>query len=215
MRHRTTASNVISLDRHRRHQALGRYREAVQGIVAGEADVFADEKFVCFARSYIASGLDPVFQPRIELVVRFRDDRLRRPARLMIAKLRRDGFSYMPGLKSAPGRRSQDNPDQECRGPELTIAIDLKEARALFTARENSPFGAYQPSRLGFRTAHVHTWDGRGIGFSIMAAGYDDRRGDAYGNDRRFEQHIVDTDEDMRDLVQMIAAIERARITAV
>ena len=152
---------------------------------------------------------------RLELTVRFRGDHLLRPARLLMAELRRDGFAYTPGRRWAKGRRPNANVEQDAWGPEFTIPIDLHEARALFAGRADSPFGAYQRSALGYRTAHVRAWDARGIGFSILGGGYDGRRGGDYGASARQERHIIDDEDDMAEIAHAFALIERAKMRAV
>lgn len=202
-------ADVVDLRQHRSEAAVGRYLAEVGHIVAGEAALFGQAKFTPFARSFIESGFAREMEPVIALVVRFRDDVLARPERTFTARLRRYGFAYAPGLRWAKGRRPNANPNQDPWGPELEKRVDLAVARGLFDGRENSEFGAYQRSSLGFRTAHVREWNDRGIGYSIVVGGHDDRRGRL-----AVEHHIVDDNRDMAELAHMAALIERAQFTS-
>lgn len=212
---RPKTADIVDLQRRRVEAALASYADAVDAIFSGEAAFFTEAKFTPFARSYIASDFAPELEPRILLAVRVRDDRPGAEARHLIARLKRQGFSYRPGLMWAKGARPKSNPNQDPWGPELEREITLEAARALFAERDKADLGRYQRSAYGFRATHRRDWDEHGVGFSIVVQGHDDRRRDAYGHATTQESHIVDSEDDLAELVDMAALIARAKIDVV
>lgn len=199
---------VIDLKQHKTQKAFGDYATAVQGIYAAEADFFARGKFSPFAHSYIESGFKEEFRPQVGLMVYFRDYRLTPVARELLTRLTKERPKWdirrtkyhqdYQGTKSGPVAHLDD--------------ISLERAREIWANRNESEFGAYCPSRSGFRTVCKENWDENGVGFSMLVGGQDGRRGDKYGNATREEWHIIDNDEEMKEVVDMFAIIRRARM---
>lgn len=188
---------IVDLRQHKLGRASGAYANNVQGIFSDERAFFASGKFAPFAKTYLDNDSDPKLLPTIELDVQFRDFRLGLEARHLLTDLRARKFKII-SLKP--------------NGPLATKLIDSATARSLFSDREHSVYGAYQPSRHGFRTSRVETYDARGVGFALIVGGYDGRRGDNRGNPIREEHHVIDDDADMREVSQMFALIQRARM---
>lgn len=201
---------VVDLSQHKKEKAFAGFADAVRGLYQGEKDFFSTGKFAPFAETFIKSGFDRKFAPKILLDVKFRDYRKSPEARALCDELRAQRFKIMAGEKWGKGYRPKENTNQDMMGGWAEKEISMQEARAVFADRENSQFGAYQPSRSGFRTTHLNVWDERGVGFSILAGGHESRRGDKYGNPYTEEYHIIDDDDDMKDLAQMFALIQRA-----
>ncbi len=204
--------DVVSLQGHKTDKAMTGYVDAIQGILNGEQNFFKQGKFTPFAQSYIASGFNPECAPEILIDVNFRDYRPSPAARELIAELKAKRWPYNAATRWAKGHRPKENPDQQPMGPWFRKVLDLNTAKELFASREGSPFGAYQPSRSGLRTAHLNNWDERGVGFNISVGGRDGRRGDKYGNDYREEHHIIDDEKDMKEVSDTYAMIQRARL---
>lgn len=195
-----TEGDVVSLGAHKVDKAVGEYTNALQGIYKGESDFFKSGKFLPFAESYIKSGFNKDFAPQIIVDVNFRDVRLNPAARELVKALRGQRFKIQPASGHAP--------------PFARKTVDLNTAKALFAEREQSPIGAYQPSRSGFRTAYQEHWNDAGVGFNISVGGMDSRRGER-GNNYREEYHIIDDDKDMAEVAQTYALIQRAKIKGV
>jgi hypothetical protein len=206
--------DVVSLGAHKTEKAMNSYADAIGGILQGEQAFFASGKFSPFAQSYIAHDFDKEYAPELILDVNFRDFRPAPDARQLIAELRKQKFQ-VTYTKWAKGHEPKENPRQDPLGPFARKVIDLNTAKELFAGREDSPLGAYQPSRSGLRTTHLNNWDDRGIGFNISCGGYDGRRGDKYGNPERQEYHIIDDDKDMKEVSDTYAMIRRAHVKSV
>ena len=202
----------VDLHQHKMNKAVSNYADVIGGLAKREWDFFAGGKFGPFAKTYIDSDFNPKFQPTIELTVRVRDYQPSPEARTVLRDLRSQGFKYVPRTQFAKGHKPKDNPDQYGYGPWVEKMIDLRAARELFQTRDQSPYGTYQPSEMGFRTSYKRLWDTRGLGFNLVVGGYDTRRGDKYGNDTRQEHHVIDDDTDMTEVVNMFAAIQRSHI---
>ena len=205
---------VVDLRQHKTDRAINDYVGAIGDIIKGEADFFAGGKFSCFAASYIESGFDKEYEPEILLDVSFLDFRPSPEAKELLLQLKAQRFEIVR-TKWAKGYQPKENPDKNRMGPFARKVIDLNTAKQIFAQREHSEFGAYQPSRSGFRTTHHNLWDDRGVGFNINVGGMDNRRGDKYGNKHRQEYHIIDDDKDMKEVSDTFAAIQRAKIKGV
>lgn len=208
-------TNVTSLKDHKVQKAFDAYATAINGLVAGERDFFAAGKFAPFAEAYLESGRDRTTAPLIEVMVKFRDYRPSAEARALKDGLRRKGFTIHAALTWAKGCRPKAGSTEHRLGGHATKTIEVAEAKAIFGARAQSPYGAYQESQNGFRDRTHDVWDDRGIGFSLICSGYDGRRPDKYGNPARFETHVVDSDADMAELSEAFALIRRSQIEAV
>lgn len=210
-----TEGEVVDLGKHKVEKAVGEYSNAVQAAYSSEAEFFASGKFMPFARSYIESGFDPEKRPEIDIDVSFRDHKRSPEARLLWNELRSRGFKMTPA-RWAKGYAPKENPRQEQQGGFARKTLDINTAKRIFAERVKSPFGAYQPSRSGFRTSSHKVWDDRGVGFHIIVSGYDGRRPGKYADEpQRYETHIIDNDRDMKEVADMFAAIERARMKSV
>lgn len=206
---------IIDLQKHKFDKAFGEFTDTISGLVQGEQDFYAQGKFMPLAKTYIDKGFAPEFIPVIEIDVTFRDYRLGPEAAQVREMLRAQRFKIYGATKWAKGSRPKDNPNQEPHGPWGAKKIDFNTARELFAERESSPYGAYQTSRLGMGLSRKNIWDDRGVGFCIMVSGYDSRRGDKYGKAVRHETHIIDDEDDMREVSAMFVAIARAKMKPV
>jgi hypothetical protein len=215
--------DVVSLQKHKTDKALVSYTDAIGDIFRGERDFFKQGKFLPFAQSYIDSGFDPNFCPTIELQIASSDWQIRPETKAFFQSLKTMGFkidgptALAKAYKARLRAELKSNPEAERYpyGPAATKTIDLRTAREIFQNRDNSPYGVYRKSRGGFRTDCDNVYDARGIGFNIVVGGQDHRRGDKYGQPHREEWHIIDSDQDMQEVAQMAALIERARIKSV
>lgn len=199
---------VVDLGKHKMNRAFQDYADAVGGIVAGEKNFFATGKFMPFAQSYLETG-DEDFFPQIYLGVDIKPYRKTPELKEFIADLRRQRFEI---------RHTKYHPDcpmEQRTGPYCLKKIGLNDLREIWANRANSPYGAYQPSRSGFRTSHLENYDERGVGFHASVLGYDHRRGDKYSNAYREEDHIIDDDKDYQEVIDMFAAIQRGGIKSV
>lgn len=206
---------IVDLRQHKTDRVMGDYLDAIQGLVNSEADFFFSGKFAPFAKSYIDNQFDPKFAPQLSLDIKFRDPRPNEFVRALKQELRASRFKIEAPVKWAKGARPMENTNEDQWGGWATKAISLEDARRLFDGRETSHFGAYQPSRMGFRTSHQNIWDKNGVGFSLTCAGFDGRRDDKYGNPERHEEHIIDNDADMQEISHMFALIRRAKMISV
>lgn len=207
-------ADVVDLKQHRTNKVVGDYAGAIGGIIQGEKNFYATGKFMPFAQSFIESDFNSEYRPTITMRVYFRDPTLSPDARALRDTLRKKGFKYHPATKWVKGSYP-GNPNQQAHGPFLEKDIDLNTAKLLFAERNSSPFGAYQPSRLGMGHDSQNIWDDRGAGFNIFVGGMDARRGDKYGNAHREEHHVIDDDKDMKEVADTFAAIQRSHVRAV
>jgi hypothetical protein len=205
---------VVDLGQHKQDKAISGYRNAMQGIYNSESEFFASGKFAPFAKTYIDSGFNAEFAPIIELRIRFRDDRPMPTVRALKQELRQQRFKISAAHTWAKGYKPKANTQQDHWGGWADKTITMPVARDLFANRAHSAFGAYQPSRSGFRTDHKNLWDERGVGFNIVVGGHDSRRGER-GYATREEHHVIDDENDMQEVSQMFALIQRARMAIV
>lgn len=203
--------DVINLQSHKTEKAVDDYVNVIRDMYKGEKDFFAGGKFVPFAQSYIDSQFDPKFKPWIEITVHARDYKLSPEVKALFVGLRAQRFKYESATKWAKGYRPKAGTVNYALGPWATKQIDFNTARELFANREHSPYGVYQKSSSGFRSTYEYTWNEFGVGFNIVVGGYDSRRGEY----PREEYHIIDDDKDMKEVSEMFAMINRARIALV
>lgn len=201
---------VVDLKQHKTDKAFGSYADAIGGLIQGEKDFFSQGKFSPFAKSYIESGFDPKFAPVIGVTVMFRDFKVNPQARALLNQMAKERPKWQIHRQKYHKEFTGTKQGPYC----MLDGISIEQARSLFENRENSPYGAYCPSRSGFRTSSVENWNEDGIGFNITVGGQDGRRGDKYGNATREEYHIIDNEKDMAEVSHMFALIRRARMVA-
>lgn len=187
--------DVVNLGQFRKEKPIKDYADSVQRIYQGEASFFATGKFLPFAQSYIESNFDKEYAPVFFIDVSFRDAKLSPAAKECLAMLRQRRFKI---------HRTKEGPWARKEG------VSYQEARQAFEERQNSPYGAYQPSRAGFRSSYVNNFNDAGIGFNIAVMGMDSRRAQP-----RQEDHIIDSEKDMTEVSEMMAQIERAKFKTV
>jgi hypothetical protein len=203
--------DVVSLGAHKVKKAGDEYASAIQSIIAGEGAFFKEGKFLPFAETYIRTGKG---FPEIIMDVSVRsvaDMRARPELKEFMKELRLRGFK----VEQTKYHKSCTMSATERQGPWARKSLGLDDLRQIWGSREHSPYGAYQESRSGFRTAHKDSFDERGVGFNICVGGIDSRRGDKYGNADREEHHIIDNDADFKEVMDMFALINRARMKSV
>ena len=200
-----TEGDVVSLSQHKSEKVAGEYSSAIQQIYKGEADFFAGGKFLPYAKAYIESGYNPEYRPVFYLMVTFRDFRPNDAAKQVLAQLRAKRFK-IERTKYAKGYSAPKE------GPWTHKEISFEDARELFLNRAHSPFGAYQPSRSGFRTSRIENYSEDGVGFCLSVLGMDYRRPGKYASEtHRQEDHIIDDDKDWQEVASMMAEIKRAQ----
>lgn len=208
------SANVVSLKSHQFKKAIQSYAVAINSIIQSEAAFFSQGKFLPFASSYIESNFKPDFCPELFMDVCFRDYIPKGEAKEFLASLKKSGFEIIH-IKYAKGCAPKTNPENRRLGPIARKVLSYAEGRELFSNREHSPYGAYQPSQSGFRSTCIENWDSRGVGFHLRLGGEDNRRGDKYRNPTRYEDHIIDNDKDMQEVADMYAMIQRSKIKSV
>lgn len=180
--------------------------EALRPVHAGPHQNYLKlAKISPFALSYIDSGFKKDYRPQIWLCVDIKPYKKTPEIKELIASLRAKRFEIRHTKYGA------QFPMEQRTGPYCVKEITFDELKELWSNRHNSPYGAYQPSRSGYRTVHEENYDERGVGFHISVMGMDPRAPDKYGHDHRQEDHIIDNDKDYQEVVDMFAAIERAR----
>ncbi len=193
----------MSLSKHKSDKAMGAYADALQSVYASEADFFKEgSKFMPFAKSYIESGFDSKMAPIFSVDVTFRDYKLSPAARTLLNSMKRPWHIHR--TKYAKGYKM----DQRS-GPYAYKDITFEEARKIWETRNSSVYGAYHPSRSGFRNSTQAIFDDNGLGFCLMVGGHDERRGG------REEYHVIDDDKDWSEVVNMMAVINRSRIQSI
>ncbi len=205
-----TEGEVVSLSKHKTDKAMNAYADALRPLFKSEADFFqAGYKFMPFAKAYIESGFDSEMAPEFSIGVTFRDFKLTPHARELLNTMKRPWDVRRT-------KYAKVFPKEQREGPYADKNISFEEARSIWESRNNSPYGAYQPSRSGFRTSSQDIFDENGLGFNLTVGGFDDRReGEFSGQKFRQEYHVIDHDKDWSEVVNMMAAINRARVSSV
>ena len=197
---------VVSLSQHKTNKNFGDYVDAVQQIYKGEADFFTEGKFLPFSKAYIDSGYDPDYAPVFSLDVSFRDEKRTPRAREVLATMTGKSWDIQRTKYEA------SYPKEHRSGPYAVKQISFEEARTIWNSRDHSPYGAYQPSKSGFRSARIDNYDKDGMGFCLMVGGKDYRRSGKYASEpHREEYHIIDNQKDWQEVADMMASIVRAR----
>jgi hypothetical protein len=197
---------VVNLAQHKTAKTVGAYVDALAPIFQGEAEFFASGKFLPFAKAYIDSGYSKEYAPEFYVQVSFRDHRLTPAAKDVLSDLRARKFKIdrTKYHKEFTGTKE---------GPWAQKIVSFEEAREFFLARDHSPFGAYQPSRSGFRSSRVENYDENGVGFNVSVLGMDYRRPGKYSSQpHRQEDHVVDNDKDWQEVADMMATIKRSHM---
>lgn len=198
---------VTDLKSYRFGKAVDSYIGSVGSIYQSEQDFFRTGKFLPFADSYIDSGWDEEYRPAFHILVDFRHYKPSEEAEALLRRLKSDRFEIIKQkfgreYRAEIRRKPLDAPG--CYGPHASAEVTFEEARGIFSVREEGKLGAYQPSRGGFRTTCQENWDDRGVGFRIVVCGHDARR-------NRFEEHIVDNQSDMDEIVSMMSRIHASK----
>lgn len=193
---------VTDLRSYKFGKTMDTFMGAVGGIYRSEKAFFETGKFLPFADAYVESGFDEEYRPRFHVSIDFRDYKPSEDAQALLRRLKSDRFeidkrkfarAYLAEIRRSPDAR-------ESYGPLASTELSFEEARGIWAARTSGKFGAYQPSSGGFRTVCKKNWDERGVGFNIVVCGNDHRR-------NKFEEHIIDDEADMAEVVTMMASI--------
>jgi hypothetical protein len=199
--HMTT--NVTDLKSYKFAKAADTFVGAVGGIYRSEKAFFETGKFLPFADAYAESGFDEEYRPRFHVSIDFRDYKPSDEAQALLRRLKTDRFEiekrrFAREYLAEVRKKGADHRDSF--GPVASAEVGFEEARGVFAVRNSGKLGAYQPSAGGFRTVCEKNWDERGVGFNIVVCGNDHRR-------NRFEEHIIDNEADMDEVVTMMAQI--------
>lgn len=196
-----TEGDIINLGQHKFNKAMDGYVDAIKDVFGSETEFFASGKFVPFAETYIENNFDKRYAPDFQITVYFRDHKMTPEAKDVLNMLRSKRFKVQTTKyhKEFSGAKE---------GPWADKVISFEELRDIFASKDSGMFGAYRPSRHGFRTTTQDIWDKNGVGFSLFVGGYDSRRGDK----PRQEHHVIDNDDDMREVSNMMALIRRAQM---
>lgn len=199
--------NVTDLKSYKFGKAVDGYVAAIGGLFQSEKEFFKAGKFAPFADAYIESGFDEQFCPRFHVSIDFRDYKPSEEAQSLLRRLKSDRFQIekrkFARAYLAEVRKKGADP-RDSFGPIASAEVWFDEAQGVFAARNSGKLGAYQPSAGGFRTVCHKNWDERGVGFNIVVCGNDHRRS-------RFEEHIIDDETDMGEVVTMMARIRAAQ----
>lgn len=183
---KSITENVVDMKQFKQEKSISKHKDQLDNVYASEANFFSQGKFLPFARAYVNSGFNKNYKPKYFIEITFRE---RSDATKPILKSLRDQKFKVRPIKN-------DTPD-------VHKYLTIDEVRSLFENRNNSPYGAYQPSRNGFRSSRQENWNEQGMGFSLFCIGMDDRK-------NREEYHIIDDEEDMKEVADMEAFIRRS-----
>jgi hypothetical protein len=201
-------SNVTDLNTYKFQKSADAFAEAADNVFKSESDYFKQGKFSQFADSYIESEFDDELRPVFHVMIDFRDYTPSEEAQSLLRRLKSDRFEIQQQRLSkqylARLRRDGFDP-RESYGPFASAEVSFEEAMGMFSARGSGRFGAYQTSINGYRISSQKIWDDRGVGFHIIVCGKDHRR-------NRFEEHIIDNDTDMAEVITMMSRIRAARM---
>lgn len=186
-------------------------RATLNDMFAQAREQYKGRKFIPMAETHIQDGLSVDTRLTFGGTVMCRDHLPSDAAKSVMRDLKRKGWVIVQPSKprdAASRRELMANPNQDQNGPYAkTAGLTFEECRDLFSAKDTSPWGGYSPSD-GFGVTGALNWDGDGLCWYLTVSGLD-------SDNNKWETHIIDDDEDWRELSAAIAMIRRAKMMSI